>query len=591
MQLEAQIAKIKRRMDVAHKQAKADLVIRNANLVNVFLKSVALRDVAISDGVVAGIFPAGEGPEAERLVDAQGRYLIPGLIDAHTHVEMAYVSAIPFAEGVLPWGTTTVLLDPHDTSNVMGNRGVALLAKEFQGTPLKAILMTPPCVPSAPVFEDAGFEVTLDSLVESRSIPLVKGIAETMDFTRVLNQEEEIMKILAYGRENELLFDGHAPEVTGMDAQAYFGTGPIRTDHESVTVDEMYEKYSMGVHVIIRRGSLAEPASAGELLRRLEGADTSRLLLATDGCINISDMVHKGHMNYALRQIVAEGVDPMTAVQMATINVARAHRIDHRVGAIAPGYEADMVLVKDLKDFETVQVFIDGNEVPRDFKLKRMEYPEYALNSIKLKELKPGDLRIDAPAGRDAARVRIITVIDRTVATVLEQDELKARDGQLFSDPEKDILKGITLERYGRGKGYGLGFIRGYHMKKGAIAGSIGQDTQNITAVGVSDSDICLAVNEVARMQGGVVLAADGKILARIEMPIFGIMSGKSFRELEGDFLALQKAYEELGGTLNDAVFTLSLLLALVVIPEGGLSNRGLVDVTNGRFVDLVVQE
>ena len=588
MQLEEQINRIKRRMDVARKQAKADLVIRNAKLVNVFLKSVQPRDVAVADGIVAGVYPAGEGPEAEREVDAKGKYLIPGLIDAHTHVEMAYVSAVPFAEGVLPWGTTTVILDPHDSSNVMGNRGVELLAREFLKTPLKVVLMTPPCVPSAPAFEDAGFEVTLDSLIESRNIPLIKGIAETMDFTRVLSQEEEMMKILAYGRENGLLFDGHAPEVRGLDAQAYFGTGPIRTDHESVTVDEMYEKYEMGVHVVIRRGSLAEPASAGELLRRLEGADTSRLLLATDGCINVSDMVHKGHMNYALRQIVAEGVDPMTAVQMATINVARAHHIDHRVGAVAPGYEADLVLVNDLKDFETVQVFVNGQEIPRGIKLERVAYPADALHSVKINPLKPQDLRIEADG--ETARVRVLTVIDKTVATVLEEETLPVNGGALYSDTDKDVLKGLTLERYGRGKGFGLGFIRGYGMKKGAIAGSIGQDTQNITAVGVTDEDLCLAINEVAAMQGGVVLVADGKVRARIAMPILGIMSDKPFTELEGDFQAFHRAYCDLGGTLSDEVFTLSLLLSLVVIPEGGLSNRGLVDVTNGRFVDLIVK-
>lgn len=296
------------------------------------------------------------------------------------------------------------MLDPHDTSNVMGNQGVALFAKELQQTPLKAFLMTPPCVPAAPAFEDAGFEVTLGSLVESRKIPLIKGVAETMDFVRVLNQEEEIMKILAYGRENQLLFDGHAPELRGMDAQAYFGTGPIRTDHECVTVDEMLEKFEMGVHVIIRRGSLAEPASAGELVKRLDGADTSRLLLSTDGCINVKDVVHKGHMNYALRQIVAEGVDPMTAVQMATINVARAHHLDHRIGAVAPGYEADMVLVDNLENFNPEMVFLDGKEIKRGLRLPRMEYPAEAVNSIKLEEVKPESLKISRRKARPGSR-------------------------------------------------------------------------------------------------------------------------------------------------------------------------------------------
>lgn len=586
MQLEEKIAVMKRRMDVAHKLAKADLVIQNANVVNVFLKKTELRDVAVCDGIVAGLFPAGEGPQAEKTVDAQGKYLLPGLIDAHTHVEMAYASPATFAEGVLPWGTTTTIMDPHDTVNVMGNDGMSLLAQELESLPLKVILMTPPCVPSAPTLEDAGFEVTCDSLCESREYPLVHGVAETMDFTRVLSQEPEIMRILAHARDQEWLIDGHAPEVVGMDAQAYFGTGPIRTDHESVTVEEMYEKYALGVYVIIRRGSLAEPASAGELVKLLP--DTSRLLLATDGCINVSDMVHKGHMNYALRQIVAEGVDPMTAIQMGTINVARAHRLDHRIGAVAPGYEADMFLVKDLKDFEPTQVFVNGKEIPRDLKLPRAVYPERVMNSVKLNELKPQDLVI--PAQGDAARVRVLRVVDQTLVTVYDEEQAPVSEGSVQTDVAADRLKGVTLERYGRGKGYSVGFVRGYGMKRGAIAGSIGQDTQNMVSVGVSDEDICLAVNEVTRMQGGVALVADGEVLARIPMPIFGIMSDKPFTELETEFLNLNEAYKALGGTLTDPCFTLSLLLTLAVIPAGALSNRGLVDVSSGKFLDVVIQ-
>lgn len=586
--LQELVGQMKRRMDVAHKEASADLLIRNANVVNVFLKQVIPGDVAVCDGHIAGIFPAGEGPEAEKVIDAQGEYLLPGLIDAHTHVEMCYASPVAFAEYALPWGTTTAVMDPHDTVNAMGNQGLKVLSKEFEATPMKILMMTPPCVPSAPALEDAGFEVTADSLKETCDLPLIHGIAETMDFTRVLGKEEEIMNILAFGRSKGMLIDGHAPEVRGEDAQAYFGTGPIRTDHESVTIEEMYEKYSLGVHVVIRRGSLAEPASAGELVKLLP--DTSRLLLATDGCINVHDLVHKGHMNYALRQIVAEGVDPMTAIQMGTINVARAYRVDHRIGAIAPGYEADMLLVKDLTDFETTRVFCDGKEIPRDLKLERMKYPESFLNSVKFTPLKPEDLRISAPEGEDSVKVRVMRCVDQTLVTVYDEDTLEVKDGAVYSNTEKDILKGITLERYGRGKGYGLGLIRGYHMKKGAIAGSIGQDSQNIAAIGVSDEDICLAVNTIQEMQGGVVLVADGKVLATIPMPIFGIMSDKPLPELEKEFADLQKAYEGLGGTLTDAVFTLSLLVTLAVIPEGALSNRGPVDVANGQLLDVIIK-
>ena len=586
MSIRETAADVARRIDVAKGNAPADLVIRNANVVNVFLRSVEKKDVAVAGGVIAGVYPAGEDISAEKETDAEGKYLIPGLIDAHTHVEMAYVSPSSYAEGVLPWGTTTVVMDPHDTVNVMGNEGLSILAEDFDSTPLKVVLNTPPCVPSAPAFEDAGFEVTLESMKESRKIPQIKGIAETMDFGRILDKEPEMMDMIAYGRSEEMLFDGHAPCVLGRDAMAYFGTGPIRTDHESVTVDEAFEKYSMGVHIILRRGSLADPVHAGELVKRLP--DTSRLLLSTDGCINVSDIVHKGHMNYVLKQIVAEGVDPLEAIQMGTINTARAYRIDHRVGAIAPGYEADMVLVDDLKDFRTARVWLDGSEIERPYRLPRFAYPQKVLNSVKLDELKPEDIALKC--GGENVKARVLTAEDLSLATTIDIMDMKTEDGSIVPDTDRDILKGVVLERYGRGKGHNTGLIRGYGLNEGAIAGSIGQDSQNIVAVGTDDEDICAAVNAVAGMQGGVVLVSGGKVQASIELPIFGIMTEKPFEELEKDFEEFNRQYRKMGGTLTDPVFTLSLLLTLVVIPDGGLSNRGLVDVLAGEFADVIVK-
>ena len=578
--------RIARRISVARGDEPADLLIRNANVVNVFLKKVELKNVAVVDGYIAGIYPADDVTDAKKVIDAEGKYLIPGLIDAHTHVEMSYTSAVPFAEGVLPHGTTTVIMDPHDTVNAMGNDGMSMLAEEFTKTPLKVILMTPPCVPSAPIFEDAGFEVTRDSLVESMKTPLVKGIAETMDFNRVLSKEPGIMEIIAHGRENSLLFDGHAPCVVGRDASAYYGTGPIRTDHESIDVEEAYEKYGLGVHIIIRRGSIADPIHAGKLTSMLP--DTSGLLLATDGTMNVHDIIHNGHMNYVLKQVVAEGVDPVTAVQMATINTARAHHIDHKVGAIAPGLEADMVLLEDLKDFKAIKTFVNGAEIPENPTFPRYEYPARAKQSIKIKEFTPDDIKLEAP-GKAKALVRALTVQNMSLDTTIDEFEMAVENGEIKSDISRDLLKCTVIERYGRGKGHSVGIIRGFDLKKGAIAGSIGQDTQNIIALGTNDADICAAINELARIQGGMVLVEDGEVKATIELPIFGIMTEKTFKELEKDFVKFFAEYAAMGGTLNDPVFTLSLLIALVVIPDGGISNRGLVDVMGGNFLDVVI--
>ena len=583
------VEKLIRRIDVAKCEAEADFVITNANVVNVFLRKVALQNVSVVDGVIAGIYPVDEIPPAKEIYDAEGKYLVPGFIDAHTHVEMAYVSPAAFAEGVLPWGTTTAIMDPHDTVNVMGNEGMAILAEDFVKSPLKVVLNTPPCVPSAPIFEDAGFEVTADSLEESRKIPMVKGVAETMDFGRVLSKEPEMMKMIAYARENEMLFDGHAPCVLGKDALAYFGTGPIRTDHESISVEEAYEKYGLGVHIILRRGSLSDPVHGGELVKRLP--DTSRVLLATDGCINVHDIVRNGHMNYVLKQIVAEGVDPLVAVQMATINTARAFHIDHKVGAIAPGLEADMVLVDNLTDFNTKCVWLDGQKIERPYKVSRHDYPKKALESIQLGQVTPEMIALlCGDESKSEAQVRVLTAEDVSLATTIDIEKMLVKDGNIQTDVARDLLKGAVFERYGRGKGYNVGIIRGFGLKEGAIAGSIGQDSQNIVAVGTNDEDVCAAVNQITKMQGGVALVSGGEVRAVIELPIFGIMTNKPFEDLEKDFDQFNRVYKEMGGTLTDPVFTLSLLLTLVVIPDGGLSNRGLVDVLSGEFVDVVVK-
>ncbi|MBC8536577.1 adenine deaminase [Feifania hominis] len=580
----AEVGKLTRRIRVAQKLEQADLLIKNARVVNVFTREVLEREVAVADGIICGLYAPGQGPDAASIVDADGRYLLPGLIDAHTHVEMAYVTATRFAEAILPWGTTTVMIDPHDTSNVMGNEGIGIMAHEMAGLPIKTFYNTPPCVPSAPTLEDAGFSVTLDSLSESADLPLVAGVAETMDFGRVLSCEDEMMRMLTFARQNELLIDGHAPGVLGDAANAYFGAGPIRTDHESVTVEEMLEKYELGVHVIIRRGSLSEPASAGEFVSKLR--DTSRVLLATDGCISPSDIVARGHMNFAMAQVVAEGVDPMVAVQMGTINVARAYRIDHRVGAVAPGYEADMVLVDDLKDFRAHTVFVNGKKISRGLSLASYQYPANALKTIRLEPITPEDLAIPAEDG--AHTVNVIGMIDGTVATTLETETMQAAGGAIAADASRDLLKTAVFERYGRGKGHSVGIVRGFGMKRGAIAGSIGQDTQNMAAVGASDADMAAAVNAVIEMQGGVALVADGELLARVSMPVFGIMSDKPIPEVARELEEFQRAYESLGGTLSDAVFTLSLQLTLAVIPDGGISNRGLVRVADSQFIPVV---
>ncbi|OGO05982.1 MAG: hypothetical protein A2Y73_06735 [Chloroflexi bacterium RBG_13_56_8] len=565
-------------------------VIKGGRLVNVFTREILPWDVVIKGGRILCIGPdAGvvAGTDAQT-INAEGRYLVPGLISAHDHYEMTLMSAVPFAEAVLPSGTTAAILDPHDMVNVMGMEGLRLLIDESRGTPLKAFFVVPPCVPPSPALEDAGCDVRLEDVQEGLRYPGVIGIAEAMDFARIIQREPEMMRILDWARSEQLMVDGHCPEVRGSELCRYVAAGPIRTDHESVTVEEQIEKLRLGMYVILRRGSLAEPISAGDLVAQVY--DTSNLLLSTDGCIAAEDVLEHGHMSWAVQQIIAEGVDPLTAIQMATINVARCYGLDHRIGLIAPGRAADILFVDDLTHFRISQVMVDGRFIEAPLSYPRYSYPEKVLQTVHLDPVSSQDLVIHAPESHrsEKIRVRVMEIVDGTLLAEERIEKLPVNGVVVEVDPSRDILKAAVFERYGKGT-RALGFIRGFDLTQGALAGSIGQDSQNVVGVGVSDEDLALAINRVRELNGGVVVAAQGHILAELPLPIAGIMTDISPRDLVAARAKITATLRELGCQLHDPIFTLSLCITLVVIPYLKMSNRGLVDVLSGRFVSLFV--
>lgn len=577
-------------MDVAQGKAPADLLIRNAQVVNVFTKQIEKAEVAIAADTIAWVGkPDPEKPrQAAAIYDASGKFLIPGLIDAHNHIEMSFMSPIPYAQTVLAHGTTAAILDMHDVCNT-GIQCMHHFARELAMTPLKAYLMVPPCVPGTPTLEEAGANMTLKEMQDAMQLPNAWGIGETMDFVRVLEQEPEIMSILAWGHNQNLRIDGHCPELAGDDLQAYIAAG-ILTDHESVSLEEMLEKYRLGMKVILRRGSLTEPVRAGDFVAQLP--DTTNILLATDGCIYLDDILDKGHMNRALQLIVAEGVDPITAVQMATINVARAYGIDHKIGSISPGRKADMVLVSDLESFDVEAVFVDGKQFDASTSaLPRYNYPSEVLNTVKLGEVSPETFRIETPINSGEVRVRVMTIIEGTVATCEEHEQLPVLNGLLQVDANRDLLKVAVFDRYQEAGHYALGIVRGFGIKKGALAGSIGQDSQNLVVVGTNDEDMAVAVNTIREIQGGVAFAADGQIIAQVNLPIAGIMSDIEPRKLQQEFKKLHQSLAEMGSQQGNPSFDLSLLLTCAVIPELKITNRGLVDALSSRFVPLIIEE
>jgi len=577
-------------MNIARGKAPADLLIRNARVVNVFTKQIEEMEVAVGAGTIAWVGkPDPDKPRpAKAVYDAGGKYLIPGLIDAHCHIEMSFMSPIPFVKTILSHGTTAAVLDMHDVCNA-GIECMHSFAWELAQTPLNVILMIPPCIPGTPTLEEAGAEMTLKDVQDAMRLPNAWGIAETMDFNRVLDQEPEIMSILAWGREQNLRIDGHCPELVGDDLQAYIAAG-ILTDHESVSLPEMLEKYRLGMKVILRRGSLQEPVRAGDLVAALP--DTTNLLLSTDGCIFLDDILDKGHMNKALQAIVAEGVDPVTAIQMATINVARAYGVDHHIGSIAPGRRADLVVVSDLQNFEVEAVFLGGKKFdPEAYSIPPYNHQPEVLNTVKMGKVSPETFQIKTPITSGEVKVRVMTIIAGTVATREEHESLPVKDGLLQPDVSRDLLKVAVFDRYREGGYHALGIVRGFGIKKGAFGGSVGQDSQNLVVVGSSDEDMALVVNTIREMQGGIVFAVDGQVVVKVSLPIAGIMSNIEPRELQRQFRELHQKLWEMGSKQDNPSFDLSLLLTCAVIPELKITNRGLVDALSGQFVPLLLEQ
>lgn len=585
-------ADVQKLVNIALGKEKADLMLCGAKLVNVFTAEIETVDVSVVDGYIARVAPVQErnGHEAYETIDATGKYLIPGLIDAHTHIEMSFMTVTPFAEAVLPHGTTAAIIDTHDIGNVSADC-LLWLGRELDATPLKGHITVPPCVPSSPGLEDAGMTMDLENLKYCSNVPNFIALGETMDFNRVISAEPEMMRMLGWAKEHGCFVDGHCPQIVGDALQAYVAAGPS-TDHEFVTVEEALEKYRLGMKVVVRRGSLEEPYNAKELVDQIK--DTRNLLLATDGCITLDTIVKRGTVINALRTIVAEGVDPVLAVQMATINVARAYGLEKRIGAIAPGLCADMILVEDLKDFKIEAVYVDGKRIPKPgaYHLPRFAFPDNVLHTISLEPVEASCFAIKAPVQSGDITVH---VLDAKEDVLISGDcicDVPVANGEIHAIPERDILKISVLHRYQPKGTHTTALVRGFGFRSGALAGSIGQDSQNIVVVGTNDEDMAVAVNEVIRLGGGVVFAADHTVRGTIALPMGGIMNPTAHPDelLEefGRFNALTKQHV---GSFDNPAFPLSLMLTCACIPELKITNRALVDALSGRPVSLFAED
>jgi adenine deaminase len=556
-----------RRLAVARGDEPADLVITGGHVLSVFTREWLRADVAVADGWIAGV-GTYRGRET---IDASGMWVVPGLIDAHVHIESSRLLPDEFARLVLPHGTTTVIADPHEIANVLGTDGVHWLLDSTEGLPLDVFFMASSCVPASG-FESPRRRLTpgdLEGLLRRRR---VIGLAEMMNFPGVIaGAPSELEKLGLAGAEH---VDGHAPGVRGPALQAYAAAG-IRSDHEATTLEEGRERLRAGMWVLIREASGARNLEA--LIPLVAEFGPHRLAFCTDDR-DPDHIVSEGHINSMVRAAVAAGVDPADALVMASHNPATWHGLRDR-GAVAPGYRADLLLLPDLESFRPAAVLKDGRTVAD---LPAAEVPDWVRNTVHVAPLTSGDLRIPWQGG-DA---RVIGVRPGQIVTDSLRMAPRVAEGAAVADPERDLAKIAVIERHlGTGR-VGLGFIHGLGMRRGAIASTVAHDAHNVVVAGVDDDDMVRAARRLGEIGGGMVAVHDRGIKAELALPVAGLMSAAPAEEVVAASRALGEAARSLGCTL-EAPFHSMGFLALSVIPELKITDHGVIDVGSFSVVAL----
>jgi adenine deaminase len=560
------------RISVARGEQPADLLLKNAQLVNVLSAEIHPADVAVYGGLVVGFGPY----EAREVIDLQGRFLCPGLIDAHVHLESAMVHPAEFARAVVPHGTTAVICDPHEIANVLGVEGVHYILRASEGLSLGVFVMAPSCVPATHL-ESAGAELTAADITALLDHERVLGLAEMMNFPGVLFCVPPVLeKIVAAGGRP---VDGHAPGLSGLDLNAYVGAG-IRSDHECTELEEAREKLRRGMHIFIREGTTAR--NLHSLLPLVTPANARQCHFCTDDR-HPDTLLGEGHVDGIVRQAIAWGLPPLLAIQMASLNTAHYFRLHDR-GAIAPGYRADLLVLDDLEGMVVAQVYAAGERVAEagQFLPAAVRRPPVALASSIHVDLASLDFTL--PAGEGPARV--IGVIPEQVVTTDLRLAPSTQDGLVVSDPSRDLLKMAVIERHHATGNVGLGLVHGSGLQTGALASSVAHDSHNLIVFGATDTDMRTAVEALVEMGGGQVVVADGQVRAACPLPIAGLMSELPLEQVRDQVAALTAAAHGLGCILPDPLMSLSFL-ALPVIPNLKLTDRGLVDVNRFEFVPL----
>lgn len=564
-----------------------DLKLQNVKLVNVFSGEIYATDIYIKNKRVISIDP-NAGLKAEKIMDCGGKYAVPGLIDAHMHFESTMLSPEALASVVVPQGTTTLCADLMEIANVAGEAGLKAMLQSMSRLPYRMLIEVSSRVPTAPGLETTG------AVLGPKEVADIMGWDESvslgeLDPSKILFVKEEYIHKIADTLSRRKLVNGHAIGRLGQELNVYASSG-ISDDHECVTAQEMIERLRVGMKVFIREGSSERNVDAlvkGILDHHL---DTDNLMFCTDDK-HAREIQVEGHINYNVARSVELGLDPMHAIQMATVNTAKHFRIEDEIGSITPGRLADILLVKDLKEMKPEMVLFEGKVVAENGHLTQDctvgTYPEWIKNTVSLlKPVTADSFKVSSKIQNGTAKVHVIDLIKAQIINNHEICELPVKDGEIMMDQSRDILKLSVVERYGKNGNIGIGFVHGFSLQKGALAYSMSHDHHNIVVVGTNEIDMAAAVNEVARLHGGLSIACDGQIKGSMELPIGGLMSEKTADEVMEQMDLLNAEVKKMGCELSAPFMTLSFI-SLPTVPELGLTDMGLVDVLEHKLISL----
>jgi len=550
-----------------------DILFKNARVINVFSGEIEKKDVAVYKGFVVGFGTY----RAKKTINLKGRFLIPGLVEGHIHIESSMLEIREFVRATLPYGTTAVVCDPHEIANVLGLEGITYMLQSAKYEPMDIYFTLPSTVPATEL-ETSGAKLSAVDLMPYLTQKWVVGLGEVMNVPGVLSLEKDIFDKLKIFSES--VIEGHAPGLRGKDLYAYLSAG-IRSDHESFTKEEAAEKVSAGMTVMIREGSVAKNLKT--LAPVVNYKNHTNFCLVSDDR-NPVDLVEKGHLDYTIRKAIKLGIPPVIAIKMATINPARHFGLK-QTGAIAPGYFADFVVVSNLKSFKVLEVYKRGRLVAKNGKVVNVKFPPAVpvRSSINVRWLKPQDFYLPAKS----EKINLIELVPNQLITKRRIVNAKIQDGKAVSDTKRDILKIVVVERHRASGNIAQGFVRGFGLQKGAIASSISHDSHNIVCVGCDDESIFRAVLSIIKAGGGIC-CVKGKDVEILPLPVAGLMSNKPLTFVYKKLKKIQKFAKSLGVKVEEPFMVLSFL-ALPVIPELKITDRGLVNVEKAKFEEVFV--